>query len=243
VGEVVVIHFLHQVVDWFGEGAHWEGTGGIPHRLQEHMSMSAVVVLVALLVALPIGLLTGHTGRGGVVAVNVSNIGRAVPSFAILVFSVQLFHLGSKPTFIALLALGIPPIVTNTYTGMRGVDPEIREAARGMGMTGWELLWHVEVPLALPLIMAGVRTAAVQVVATATLAAIVAWGGLGRYIIDGFGLQDNVQIFAGATLVATVSVLTELGLAGVQRLVVPRGLRRAGAARTEVGAPVPALAS
>jgi osmoprotectant transport system permease protein len=238
-----MIHFLHQVVDWFGDGSHWQGTGGIPHRLQEHMSMSAVVVLVALAVALPIGLLTGHTGRGGVVAVNVSNIGRAVPSFAILVFSVQLFHLGSKPTFIALLALGIPPIVTNTYTGMRGVDPEIREAARGMGMTGWEVLWQVEVPLALPLIMAGVRTAAVQVVATATLAAIVAWGGLGRYIIDGFGLQDNVQIFAGATLVAAVSVLTELGLAGVQRLVVPRGLRRAGAARTEVGAPVPLLAS
>jgi osmoprotectant transport system permease protein len=241
-GEIVVIHFLSQVANWFGDGSHWQGTAGIPHRLQEHMSMSAIVVVCALVVALPIGLLTGHTGRGGVVAVNLSNIGRAIPSFAILVFSVQLFHLGSKPTFIALLALGIPPIVTNTYTGMRGVDPEIREAARGMGMTGLQLLVHVEVPLALPLIMAGVRTAAVQVVATATLAAIVAWGGLGRYIIDGFGLQDNVQIFAGAAMVATVSVLTELGLAGVQRLVVPVGLRRAGTARTEVGAPAPATA-
>jgi osmoprotectant transport system permease protein len=242
VGEDVVIDFLGRVAEWFGDGSHWQGTGGIPHRLQEHMSMSAVVVVVALLIALPIGLLTGHTGRGGIVAVNISNIGRALPSFAILVFSVQLFHLGSKPTFIALLALGIPPIVTNTYTGMRSVDPEIREAARGMGMTGWQLLFRVEVPLAIPLIMAGVRTAAVQVVATATLAASVAWGGLGRYIIDGFGLQDNVQIFAGAALVATVSVLTELGLAGVQRLVVPVGLRRAGIASTEVGAPAPSAA-
>jgi osmoprotectant transport system permease protein len=240
--EGVVIHFLRQVVDCFGDGSHWQGTAGVPHRLQEHMTMSAVVVLVALLIALPIGLITGHTGRGGILALNISNIGRAVPSFAILVLSVQLFHLGSKPTFIALLALGIPPIVTNTYTGMRGVDPEMREAAKGMGMTGWQLLVHVEVPLAVPLIMAGVRTAAVQVVATATLAAVVAWGGLGRYIIDGFGLQDNVQIFAGATLVAAVSVLTEVGLAGVQRLVVPAGLRRAGTARTEVGVPAPAIA-
>ncbi len=217
--------FLGEVVEWFTTGSHWEGTGGVVHRLWEHVVMSGAAVLVALVVALPIGVWLGHTGRGGALAINLSNIGRAIPSFAILVIAAQLFGIGWEPAFAALVALGIPPIVTNAYVGMRDVDADVKESARGMGMTGLQSLWRVELPVALPPLMAGVRTAAVQVVATATLAALVAWGGLGRFIVDGIAQRDFVQVFAGAVLVGALSILTEVGLAGVERVIVPRGLR------------------
>src|SRR5213075_2732728 len=180
---------------------------------------------------LPVGLILGHTGKGAAIAINVSNIGRAIPSLALLVLGVQLFGIGAKPAFLALVALAIPPIVTNSYTGIREVDADVREAARGMGMTGRAVLWRVEVPMAVPLIMAGIRTAGVQVVATATLAAVVAWGGLGRYIIDGVAQKDTVQVFAGALIVAVISMMTEVGLGITQRALTPTGVRRA--ARTE----------
>jgi osmoprotectant transport system permease protein len=186
--------------------------------------MSAAVMIAALVVALPPSLLLGHLRRFGALAVNVSNIGRAIPSFAVLVFAAQVLGIGAQPAFIALFALAIPPLVTNTYVGMAGVDAEIRESARGMGMTGWQSLVRIEVPVALPVLLAGVRTAAVQVVATASLAALVAWGGLGRYIVDGLAQRDFVQVFAGALLVALLSILTELTLALLQRAVVSAGL-------------------
>ena len=143
-------------------------------------------------------------------------------------FGAQIFGIGAIPPYLALVALGVPPIVTNAYTGIRQVDPDVIEAARGMGMTGGRILRRVELPMAVPLIMAGIRTAAVQVVATATLAAEVAWGGLGRYIVDGLAQHDTVQLFAGAVLIAVLSMLTELVLGGTQRLVTPAGIRRAG---------------
>jgi osmoprotectant transport system permease protein len=142
---------------------------------------------------------------------------------------VQVFGIGGKPAYIALVALAVPPIVTNSYTGIRQVDPDVREAARGMGMTGASILRRVELPMAVPLIMAGVRTAGVQVVATATLAAVVAWGGLGRYIIDGLAQRDMVQVFSGALIVAVVSMLTEIALGGVQRVLTPSGIRQSAA--------------
>ena len=222
---------LANVYRWFADGDHWRGPGGIPHRLVEHLVMSGAAVATAILIAVPVSLWLGHIGKGGTVAVNVSNAGRAVPSFALLVIGFQvlghnlLFGLGAIPTYIALVALAVPPMVTNTYTGVREVDPDVREAATGMGMTGWQLLRRVEVPMAVPLIMAGVRTAGVQVVATATLAAVVSWGGLGRYIVDGFGQQDTVQLFAGALMVAVLSLLTEIGLGAVQRRLTPPSLR------------------
>jgi osmoprotectant transport system permease protein len=218
--------FLGDVARWFGDGNHWVGTTGIPNRLYEHVLMSGASTLAAAAIALPIGLLLGHYGRGGSVAINVSNVGRAIPSFAILVIALQLFGIGATPAFVALVALAIPPIVTNSYVGVREVDPEIREAARGVGMRESRLLLGVELPLATPLIMAGIRTSAVQVVATATLAALVAWGGLGRFIIDGLSQRDFVQVFAGALMVAVLAILTELCLAGVQRLAIPKGLRQ-----------------
>jgi osmoprotectant transport system permease protein len=219
------VNFANQVLQWFLDGAHWQGDGGIPHRTFEHLTMSGASVLVAALIALPIGIAIGHFGRGGILAINISNIGRAVPSFAVLVIAVELVGIGALPAFIALVALAIPPMVTNSYIGMREVDADVREAARGMGMRERAVLWRVELPIALPLIMAGIRTSAVNVVATATLAALVAWGGLGRFIVDGFGLQDYPMMFAGAIMVAILSLIVEFSLAGAQRLATPAGLR------------------
>jgi osmoprotectant transport system permease protein len=228
------VRFRGDVVEWFTTAEHWRGTAGIPHRLYEHVVMSLAATLTAAVVALTIGILLGHLNRGGWLAINLSNVGRAIPSFAILVLAVQLFGIGAKPAFCALVALAVPPMVTNAYVGVREVDPDIRESARGMGMTGAQVLRSVELPVASPLIMAGIRTSAVQVVATATLAALVAWGGLGRYVIDGLSQRDYVQVFAGAVLVAALSVLTEMVLAGIQRLVVPAGLRGSDSGKNEL---------
>ena len=193
------MHFLVEVAHWFTASAHWHGVDGIPHRVWEHLQMSGLATLAAAAIALPIGIGLGHRGRGGNVAVNVSNIGRAVPSFALLFLAAQALHrIGAVPAFLTLVALAIPPMITNSYAGMRGVDPELREASVGMGMTGRQTLFRVELPVALPLVMAGIRTSAVQVVATATLAALIAWGGLGRFILEGIASQDNVEIFSGA---------------------------------------------
>ena len=244
------MHFLVQVWHWFTTASHWHGAFGVPHRVTEHLAMSGGAMLLALVVAIPIGVGLGHRGRGGVVALNVTNIGRAVPSFGVLVLFATIFGLrgwpgfGARPALVALVALAIPPIVTNSYVGVRDVDADVREAARGMGMTGWELLRRVELPLALPLVMAGIRTSAVQVVATATLAAETSWGGLGRFIVDGLAQRDDVQVFAGALLVAMLAVLTEVALASVQRRLTPRGRRApndavAGSYPTSAPLPVP----
>jgi osmoprotectant transport system permease protein len=227
------MNFANQVLHWFLDSAHWQGDAGIPHRTFEHLAMSGASVAVAALIALPVGIAIGHYGRGGILAINISNIGRAVPSFAVLVIAVELFGIGALPAFIALVALAIPPMVTNSYIGMREVDADVREAARGMGMRERAVLLRVELPIALPLIMAGIRTSAVNVVATATLAALVAWGGLGRFIIDGYGLQDYPMLFAGAIMVAVLSLIVEFSLAGVQRLSTPAGLRPSKPTRKE----------
>ncbi len=217
--------FLGEVVSWLADPAHWSGPGGIPTRLEEHVVMSLAALLTAALIALPLGLTLGHYGRGGALAINVSNVGRAVPSFAILVFALQLVGVGATPAFLALVALAIPPMVTNSYVGMRDIDPELRDAGRGLGMRERRILLRLELPNAMPVVMAGVRTAGVQVVATATLAALVAWGGLGRFIVDGLSQRDFVQVFAGAVLVALLSALAEVLLALLQRFLTPRGLR------------------
>jgi osmoprotectant transport system permease protein len=219
------VNFIGQVLQWFLDGSHWQGDFGIPNRLFEHVTMSVESLVAAALIALPIGVTLGHIGRGGNLAINVSNVGRAVPSFALLVIAVQLVGIGFWPAFIALVALGIPPIVTNSYIGMREVDADVREAAKGMGMRNRAILWHIELPIATPLIMAGVRTSAVNIVATATLAALVAWGGLGRFIVDGLAQRDTVQLFSGALLVALLSIAVELGLTGLQRITTPIGIR------------------
>src|SRR6266702_745014 len=217
---------------WLVDPANWQGSDGIPTRLGEQVHVSVESVAIGAAIALPVGIVLGHYGRFGNLAINVSNVGRAVPSCGIIVMAFLAFGLGDGPIVLALTALAIPPMVTNSYVALRGVDPDMKEAARGMGYRELAQVLRVELPLAVPLIMAGVRTSAVQVVATATLAAVIAGGGLGRYIIDGIATQDYVTTAAGAVLVALLAFATEMALAGLQRLLVPRGIRLLNAPAT-----------
>ena len=225
------MEFLGDVLAWFTDPENWTGPAGIPNRVWEHVQISVIATVAAAAVALPIALWLGHHKRGGFAAVATVNIGRAVPSFAIMALllpiSIRLgLGLGFWPTLLALFALALPPIFTNTYTGVREVDPALVEAGRGMGMTDGEVLRKIETPMASPVILASLRVSAVQVVATAPLAALVAWGGLGRYIVDGFAVQDNVRVMAGGILVAGLSITTEIVLGAIEKRVVPNGLGR-----------------
>ncbi len=200
-------------VAWILDPAHWSGSDGIPTRLVEHVVLAAVALLLAVLIAVPIGLYTGHTGRGGTAVMNVASIGRAVPSYALLlVFFTLTGALGAPSTIPTLVLLAIPPLLASVHVAISEVDRDIVEAGRGMGMGEWQVLRRVEVPIGMPLILVGARTAAVQVVATATLGALVAGGGLGRYIVDGFALrgpEGTARLVAGAILVGLLAVLTE----------------------------------
>jgi osmoprotectant transport system permease protein len=228
-----MIEFFQEVVAWFTDPAHWTGVNGIPNRTWEHVQITVTATAIAALIAIPLAVILGHRRRGGTVAVGIVNLFRAVPSFGIVVLALPItialgLGIGFWPTFLALLFLAIPPMFANTYTGIAGVDNDLVEAARGMGMTDTQSVLGLEVPTASPVILAAVRIAAVQVVATATLGAVVGWGGLGRYIIDGFAIQDNVEIFAGALLVAGLALVTQVSMMAVERAVVPRGLKADG---------------
>jgi len=236
-----MIEFLGEVAAWFTDPANWTGINGIPNRMWEHIQMSAAATTAAALVAIPPAVYLAHHRRGGVLAVASVNVARAVPSFAIvavfLPISIRLgLGLGFWPTFLALFFLAVPPIFTNSYTGVAGVDPALTEAARGMGMTDGQVLRRIEVPVASPLIIAALRVATVQVIATATLAALVAWGGLGRYIIDGFATQDSVEVFAGGLLVAALALATDAVFSIVERRITPRGTGTAADDVTRVAA-------
>jgi osmoprotectant transport system permease protein len=222
--------FLSDVAAWLSAPQHWVGSDGIPNRIGEHLLLSLVTVTVAVLIALPIGVIFGHTGKGGFLAINVANLGRAMPSLALLAlmlpFALSLkLGLGFWPTFLALVPLGIPPVLTNSYVAVRGVDRDVVEAARGMGLRERQVLSHVELPIAAPLIIAGVRNAAVAIVATATLGALVAGGGLGRYIVDGLARQEYPRLFVGAMLVALLSIAVEIGFGIFERVSVSPGLK------------------
>ena len=217
--------FLLSVVQWLFDPAHWSGDDGIPTRLLEHVQISAEAVILGAVIALPVGILLGHYGRFGNVAISVSNVGRAVPSFGIIIIAFQIWGLGDIPIIVALTALAIPPIVTNSFVAMTEVDRDIRDAARGMGYRDLAQLIRVELPLAVPLVMAGIRTSAVQVVATATLSAYIGGGGLGRFIVDGYAIHIYREVFAGAILVALLALATEVSLSALERLLTPRGIR------------------
>ncbi|MEV7721385.1 MULTISPECIES: ABC transporter permease subunit [unclassified Streptomyces] len=214
---------------WLTTSANWSGDGGIWNRLGQHLFLTVVCLLISCLVALPVAVVLGHLGKGGALAVNLSNIGRAVPTFAVLVLLLltPIGGHGEWPTIIALVLFAVPPLLTNAYVGMREVDRDVVRAARGMGMTGRQLMLGVEVPLALPLILTGVRIAAVQLVATATLAALAGGGGLGRIITAGFNLASTAQVVAGAVLVAAFALIVE-GLFEAGRLLVPGRFRGGG---------------
>ncbi|WP_066954213.1 ABC transporter permease [Streptomyces lushanensis] len=207
---------------WLVSGEQWTGADGIGHRLAEHLQYSLLATLIAAVIALPLGLLIGHTGRGAFVAVNLVSFGRALPTVGLVVLVFLASGLSMTPVYVALVALAVPAIVTNTYAGMNAVDPEVKDAARGQGMRGHQVLFQVEIPLALPLIMTGLRLALIQVVATATIAAYVSFGGLGRYVFDGLAQRDLVQVLGGAVLVAVVAVVLDLALSGLQRVLFRR---------------------
>lgn len=224
---------IGKIIEFITDPAHWQGSEGIPTRLLEHVEYSAVAVLVALVIALPLGLLIGHTGRGTTVVAGLANSLRALPTIGLLIFFVVLIspHVHGKgdaaylvPSEIVLVLLAVPPILSNTYAGVQNVDPAARDAAVGMGMTGRQVLLRVELPCALPLVMSGLRSAALQVIATATIAAYVSLGGLGRMVFDGQAQQLYPKMVAGALLVALLAMATDLVLALVQRTIVSRGL-------------------
>lgn len=230
--------FIGAVIGWFTDPVNWSGNDGIPIRVAEHLYLSIVPLIAALIIGLPLGAWVGHTGRFAGLAINLSNLGRAIPSLAIMALAAMLMNrwlvdlgyrreAGEITTMVAMAALAIPPIVTNTYVGIRGVEWDLIEAARGMGMTGGQVLRRVEVPVALPVILAGIRTAAVQVVATATLGAVFGTGGLGRYIIDGIAQRKEEEVFAGAILVAALSIATELAFELLERRAISPGVQRA----------------
>jgi osmoprotectant transport system permease protein len=212
---------LHDAWNYLTDSANWRGTDGIGAFATQQVLLTVTALGIAIVVALPIALWLGHIGHGGFLAVNISNIGRAVPVFAVLLF-LALGPVGSEEfgpygraglaTLIALVLFALPPIMTNAYVGMREVDSDTVEAARGMGLTGWQVFWSIELPMAAEVVMTGIRLALVQVWATATIAALVAGPGLGRIITDGFANQRTYQVFAGAVLVAIGALILE-GLA------------------------------
>jgi osmoprotectant transport system permease protein len=215
--------------DTFGfllDGANWVPgePDGFPHRILEHLLYTGLAVLIAFLIAFPLGVLIGHTGRGAFLAINAGNAGRALPTLGVLMLVVALAGAGLVPAVVALVVLAIPPILTSTYAGMSSVDPATVDASRGVGMTGFQVATRVEVPDAMPIIFGGLRNATLQVVSTATIAAYVGLGGLGRYLFDGLALRDYPRVVAGAVLVAVLAVVLDLLLAGGQRSLVSPGV-------------------
>ena len=228
------------VIAFLTDPANWQGTTGIPNRLQEHLVISGLSIAIASLIAIPLGLYVGHTNRGSGLAINLANIGRAVPSYAMMVIPLPLtlslapvlgydpgFGLTFLPIFLAMTFLAIPPLLVSTYAGLRSVDRDLIEAGRGMGLRERQILTGIELPLASSIIVGGFRTATLQVIATATIGAILSGGGLGRFIFDGLnqGLAGRSSIYAGAILVAALAIGVDLVLARIQRQLTPVALR------------------
>lgn len=212
---------------WFADPSHWTGPAGVPARLLEHLFYTGLTLLIAVVIAVPVGAAVGRTGRGGFLVIGVANWLRSLPDLGLLILLVLLVGLGLFPVTVALLVLAVPPLLAGTYAGVSNVDRSVVDAARGVGMRERDVLLQVELPNALPLLLGGLRAAALQVIATAAIAAYVSYGGLGRYIIDGRAQHDYTQMAAGALLIAALALLVEGVLAGVQRLVVSPGLRAA----------------
>jgi len=216
------------IIAWLTDPAHASDIG---RRLLEHLEYTLVAVVVAALVAVPLGLWIGHTGRGKVVVVTLAGAARAIPTLGLLYFVVLFLgpRLGGDlafylPNEIVLVVLAVPPILSGVYAGIDEVDPGARDAAKGMGMRGIEVLRKVEVPNALPLMFSGLRSAFLQVIATATIAATAGLGGLGRFLIDGLAVRDYTQMASGAVLVALLAIVIDLVFALVQRFVVSPGV-------------------
>lgn len=202
---------------WLAAGEHWHGDDGFPHRLAQHVGYTSLTVAVAAVIAVPLGLWIGHTGRLRGVAIALTGALRALPTLGLLTLMVLWRGIGLTPPTIALVVLAIPPLLAGAYAGLESVDRATIDAARAIGMTEWQVLGKVEVPLALPLILGGVRSAVLQVVATATIAAYIGLGGLGRYLIDGLAVRDYPQMFAGSVVVVVLALVLDGVFALLQR--------------------------
>ncbi|GAA4349665.1 ABC transporter permease [Angustibacter luteus] len=217
-------------VRWFNDPLNWQGPDGVWHLTAVHLWITFAAVLLAAVVSLPLGVWMGHRSRGGGIVVVIANLSRAVPTLALLtLFAVANLGFGNRPTILALAVFAVPPLLANAYIGVAEVDRDAKDAARGMGMSGMQVLRVVELPLAVPLIAAGLRTAVVQVCATASLAALVAGGGLGVLINLGFSQRRFEQVLAGGLLIALLCLVLEGLLALLQRAVTPEAFRRSSA--------------
>ena len=227
---------MNAAFTWLFDSEHWSGPTGIPARILEHLGYTLLSVAVAAAIAVPLGAIIGHTGRGTFLIAGLSNGLRALPELGLLTLLVLLTYVGLLPVVVSLVILALPPILAGTYAGIRNVDGAVVDAAQGMGMRGGTVLLKVELPNALPLILGGIRSATLQVIATATIAAYVALGGLGRFVIDGnnagAGSPDGYpQMAAGAIVIAVLALVVEGVLEVVQRVAVSPGLRNAAARR------------
>jgi osmoprotectant transport system permease protein len=226
------------IIEWFLDAANWAGIDGIPSQVGYHLLYSFIALLLALAIAVPLGIYIGFTGRGEVAVAGVANTLRALPTLGLLILAVMVMTplIPSRlafviPVTLVLVLLAIPPILTGTYTGIQAADESAVGAARGMGYTPAQILWHVQLPCALPLILSGIRNATLQVVSTATVAAYVSLQGLGRFIIDGRASNDYSQMAAGALLLAVLALALELAFIALGRVIVSPGLRRAAPSR------------
>ncbi|GAA3517261.1 ABC transporter permease [Aeromicrobium panaciterrae] len=209
---------LSETVDWLTDGDNWSGDAGIPHRVVEHLGYTALTVAIAAAIAIPLGLYIGHTGRLRGLAIAVSGALRALPTLGVLTSILLITGIGLKPSIIALVLLALPPLLAGAYSGLEAVDRSTIDAARAIGMTETQILTKVEVPLALPLIVGGIRSATLQVVATATIAAYVGLGGLGRYLIDGLALSDYPRMAGGSVVVIVLALVLDAVFVALQRL-------------------------
>ncbi|MBA8825089.1 osmoprotectant transport system permease protein [Saccharopolyspora lacisalsi] len=212
------------MIAWLADPAHWRGPEGVPAQMLLHLYYCVLSVGVAVVIAVPLGLYIGHTGRGGVFVVGVSNAMRALPTLGLVTALVMFLGLGVVPALAGLVILAVPAVLSGTHAGVRSVPTEAVDAARGMGMTPWQRLWQVELPNALPLLIGGVRSAMLQVVATAAVAAYVGLGGLGRILLGGLAVGEYDQMAVAALLIALLAVFLDGVLAALSRWVVPRGL-------------------
>ncbi|NWL35515.1 ABC transporter permease [Paenarthrobacter nitroguajacolicus] len=218
------MNIFAETIAWLTNPKNWTGSGGIPTRLLEHLQYSALVLLIAAAIAVPIGLYIGHTGRGRVVAVAVAGALRALPTLGLLVLFALLAGSGLMPPVWALVILTVPPLLAGTYAGIASVDATVVDAARAMGMTELQILFRVELPNGLQVMFGGIRTAVLQVIATVSVVAYLPLGGLGRYLFDGLVLQDFPRMLGGSLLIAGLAIAVDLILAGIQRLVISPGL-------------------
>jgi osmoprotectant transport system permease protein len=234
------------IIGWFTDPAHWTGSGSIPMQVGYHLLYSAIALLVALAIGVPLGILIGYTGRGETLVAGLANALRALPSLGLLVLLFLIFApiVSGKlvyilPTIVVLVLLAVPPILTGTYAGIQNADPDAVGAARGIGFTKRQILVHVQLPCALPLLISGIRSSTLQIVSTATIAAYLGLQGLGRFILDGRAQANFSEMAGGAILVALVAIVLELGFAWLGRVIVSPGLRRVAAKTTPLDTAIP----